>query len=152
MLPFQDFEVHTPWTNRVDPSRRGGSLEICGPPYYPPAYPDELYMYLTRLEILGKIGKRYQLYAYPKPRPSKSIIQPQTQIPALVSYTLAPNFTWREGGNERRSLTVPQIDWTNKNEIAVALRTLRAGGALMNSSYYDEWLERPAFCDWRYAE
>jgi hypothetical protein len=113
-------------------------------------------MYPTRLHIRDNswVAKRYQLYAYPEHRPKDTIVQLQTRIPALISFVLGPNFTWCEEGNERQSLTVPQINWTNEDEAAIALRILRAGGAIHDISWIHErwWMCESRSDMWLRAE
>jgi hypothetical protein len=115
------------------------------------AYPHEPLMYPTRLRITSNITK-YQLYAYPNPRPPNTLVQLQTQIPAIVSYVLGS--TWRDELNGGTGLSVPQQNWTENDESALALRMLRGGAALLDNTWANEqwWLFDEGFSEWRNAE
>jgi hypothetical protein len=117
----------------------------------PPLYPHEPLMYPTRLKITEP-NIKYRLYAYPTPRPPNTLVQLQTQIPAIVSYVLGP--TWRDELTEREWLFVPQSNWTQDEESAIALRMLRGGGALIDNSWANGqwWLFGGGFSGWLSAE
>jgi hypothetical protein len=97
----------------------------------PPAYPDEPFMYPVRLWTSNH--ESFQLYAYPTPRPQNTLIQLETPIPAIVSYVLGS--TWRSQLSPLGTLRVPQTNWTNDDETAVAFRMLRGAGAIMDTSF-----------------
>jgi hypothetical protein len=48
--------------------------------------------YLTRLQLANN-APRFYMWAYPQQRQLATLVQLQTQIPAIVSYILGPN--WR---------------------------------------------------------
>jgi hypothetical protein len=104
---------------------------------YPATYPHEPLMYPTRLRITG-IGPTYRLYAYPTQRPADTLVQLQTQIPAIVIYVLGP--TWRDELNGRDELSIPQLNWTADDEAAIALRMLQGSAAVLDNSYaMEQW-------------
>jgi hypothetical protein len=94
-------------------------------------------MYPVRLQMTSNPTVS-QLYAYPAQRPASTLVQLQTGIIAIVEYVLGP--TWREQLSELGRIRVPQSNWTNDDETAVALRVLRGGGAILdNTSVLNRW-------------
>lgn len=56
----------------------------------------------------------------------------------MVEYILGP--TWRDQLTVLGTIRVPRTNWTNDDETAVALRVLRSGGAIMDTSLaLDSW-------------
>lgn len=110
-----------------------------------PKYPHEPLMYPTRFmtSYTSQSPHTFNLYAYPSQRPPATLVQLQTQIPSIVEYVLGP--TWRQHTDALGRLDVPQGNWTNQEETDVALRMLKVGGFLMDTScahgmwwYFDE--------------
>jgi hypothetical protein len=60
-----------------------------------------------------------------------TLVQLQTDIPAIIEYMLGP--TWRKQLSELGMICMPQSKWTNDDETAVALCVLRGGSALMDT-------------------
>jgi hypothetical protein len=111
--------------------------------------------YPTRLQIAHN-SPGFQLWAYPLQRQPNTLIQLQTAIPAIVGYILGP--TWRTELNAQPRphprLSVPQSNWTDEDETALALRMLRGGGAIIDVSYTlgAPWLYDDGFSSWTAAE
>jgi hypothetical protein len=111
--------------------------------------------YPTRLQIVHN-SPGFQLWAYPHQRQPNTLIQLPTAIPAIVDYISGP--TWRTELNAQPRphprLSVPQSNWTDEDETALALRMLRGGGAVIDVSYAHGvlWLYDDGFSSRTYAE
>jgi hypothetical protein len=115
----------------------------------------ELLGYPTRLQIAHN-SPGFQLWAYAHQRQPNTLIRLQTAIPAIVDYILRP--TWRTEltaqPRPHLRLSVPQENWTNEDEIALALRMLRGGGPVIDVSYAHgvPWLYDDGFFSWTLAD
>ncbi|KAF2733319.1 hypothetical protein EJ04DRAFT_468677, partial [Polyplosphaeria fusca] len=74
----------------------------------------------------------YHLWAYPEARAPKTTVYLKTNIPAMVTYVLGP--TWKTEIGSGRMLDIPTAMWTDADEVSLALRILRAGGAVIDLS------------------
>ncbi|KAF1954946.1 hypothetical protein CC80DRAFT_493334 [Byssothecium circinans] len=74
----------------------------------------------------------YHLWAYPEARAPKTTVYLKTIIPAMVTYVLGP--TWKTEIGSGRMLDMPTAMWTDADEVSLALRILRAGGAVIDLS------------------
>jgi hypothetical protein len=103
----------------------------------PPEFPNEPLMYPVRLQISSN-PIISNIYSCPAQRPTSTLVQLQTGIPAIVEYVLGP--MWREQLSEFGMIRVPRFNWTNDDETAVALRVSRGGGAIMDNTWaLDSW-------------
>jgi hypothetical protein len=75
-------------------------------------------------------GVVYHLWAYPKARTPETTVYLKTVIPAMVTYVLGP--TWKTEIGPRRVLDMPPAMWTDADEVSLAFRIRRAGGAVIN--------------------
>ena len=74
----------------------------------------------------------YHLWAYPEARAPKTTVYLKTIIPAMVTYALG--LTWKIEVGSGMMLDMPTALWTDADEVSLALRILRAGGAVIDLS------------------
>ncbi|KAF1941495.1 hypothetical protein EJ02DRAFT_455157 [Clathrospora elynae] len=94
------------------------------------------------------------MWAYPTQHQPGTLVQLQTEIPAIVSYVFGPTWHTELEHSPRGRLLVPQKNRTNANESELALRMLRGGGAIMDVSHAHGlwWLYGNGFGNWNSAE
>ncbi|KAL1610713.1 hypothetical protein SLS60_002383 [Paraconiothyrium brasiliense] len=74
----------------------------------------------------------YHLWAYPGARGLTTIVYLKTIIPAMVAYVLGP--TWKSEIGSETTMDIPTADVCDAEEVTLALRILRAGGAVIDLS------------------
>jgi hypothetical protein len=101
------------------------TLEVsCRTYYHPP----------SRLHVLGYIPQ-YHIQAFPASRPQNTVVYISTKSPAIVNYTLGPS--WREqlGGRTVLDYNGTNSDWGEEDEEKLSMRIIRAGGAVLDTTY-----------------
>jgi hypothetical protein len=120
----------------------------------PDTYSHEPFMYPLRLRVPYNTDT-FRLYAYPAQKPPDTLVQLETGIPAIVAYILGS--TWCDQVSAQRMIAVPQQNWTNDDETAIAFRMLRGGGAIIDNDNDNRhwWMLADGFdvgSGWRAAE
>ncbi len=95
----------------------------------------------------------YHLWAYPEARAPNTTVYMKTSIPAMVTYVLGP--TWKTELGSGWKLDMPTTLWTDADEVSLALRILRVGGAVIDLSDVRGGLEMGELetqIQWREAE
>ncbi|KAF2183122.1 hypothetical protein K469DRAFT_751705 [Zopfia rhizophila CBS 207.26] len=93
--------------------------------------PDQPFILRLKLEVFGEYYKTYCIWAYPKLRKPHTEIYIRT-TPALVSYVLGDDWETRLGTDSH--IYDDKTTWTEADEIALAMRILKAGGAVLDLS------------------
>jgi hypothetical protein len=93
-----------------------------------------------RLSVFSHIPQ-YQIQAFPACRPQKTVVYIDTESPAVVAYVLGSD--WREQLNGRDDLRYngTTLEWKESDEEEIAMRIIRAGGTVLDTTYPEHDLD-----------
>jgi hypothetical protein len=81
---------------------------------------------------------QYQVQAFPTCRRKSTVVHISTKCPALVTYVLGTQWAQQLDGDQYLHYSGVSPTWSEADEEDIAMRILRVGGAVLDTSYFSD--------------